>query len=150
MRVSRDKLTKRMEEFRAALKRAGLKITPQRLAVFARLAEEDSHPGARAIHGKLKKKMPGLSLDTVYRTLWLFVDLGIVENMGEIDGVRFDANTEPHHHFICRKCGASFDIYCRDFDDLKLPGELSEIGGAMKAMVEVRGICRKCLSRKRF
>ena len=60
--------------------------------------------------------MPTVSLDTVYRTLWKLRDLGLVKTLGpNRDAVRFDANLEGHHHYVCVRCGL-----VRDFDSEEL------------------------------
>jgi hypothetical protein len=66
--------------------------------------------------------MPTISLDTVYKTLWLLNDLSLVGTLGAPrEGTRFDANLSPHHHFVCVRCGLTLDFYSDELDELKLP-----------------------------
>lgn len=89
--------------------------------------------------------MPTISLDTVYRTLWLFVDLGLLGTLGPPrDRVRFDSNMRPHHHFVCSRCGRTYDFYCESFDRLDLPSEVADLGTITTTQVEVKGLCHNC------
>jgi Fur family peroxide stress response transcriptional regulator len=60
------------------------------------------------------------------------------------DQGRFDADTSPHHHFVCSKCKAIYDFMWEDFDHLKLPETSKSLGLADDRRVVVRGICRQC------
>ena len=55
------------------------------------------------------------------------------------------ALVNPHHHFVCRKCGAAFDFSCRDLDVLKTPDEVKKLGTVGSVHVEFRGLCARCL-----
>ena len=86
-----------------------------------------------------------MSLDTVYRTLWLLHDLGLVETLrprGE--GIRFDANRDLHHHFVCLRCGLVTDFKSDALDALRVPASVQQLGGVVEARVEVRGFCKTC------
>ena len=86
-----------------------------------------------------------VSLDTVYRTLWLLVDLGLITTLGPPkDRVRFDANMRTHHHFVCTMCGATRDFYCNEFDRLNLPLEVEALGTVNATQVEAKGLCLDC------
>ena len=129
-------------------RRAGVKLTPQRLEIFREVVKSGDHPGAEAIYKGVRERVPTVSLDTVYRTLWLLADLGLITTLGPSrDRVRFDANVKPHHHFVCSKCGMTRDFNCGKFDRLKVPDAVRTFGGAERIQVEVTGICFRCASR---
>jgi Fe2+ or Zn2+ uptake regulation protein len=67
------------------------------------------HPTAEEVHRLVTRRVPGVSLGTVYRNLRLLVEAGL---LGELPGprARFDANTRTHHHFTCVRCGRIADI----------------------------------------
>ena len=66
--------------------------------------------------------MPTVSLDTVYRTLWMLHDLGLVSTLGpKRESVRFDANLAQHHHCVCVRCGLARDFESADLDALRVP-----------------------------
>ncbi len=65
-----------LAEFLNKCKRAGLKITPQRIAIYKEVLESGNHPSAEDIYRKVKEFHPGISFDTVNRTLLTFADMG--------------------------------------------------------------------------
>lgn len=146
---SQAELKSRREAFRHAAKAAGIRLTPQRLQIFDLVAASDTHPGAEEIFTKLRPHMPTLSLDTVYRTLWMLADLGLVTTVGaRRDNVRFDTNLQHHHHFVCIRCGMIGDFVNRDLNTLPMPVEACGFGKSISLHVEVRGVCDKCLKKE--
>jgi Fur family peroxide stress response transcriptional regulator len=86
-------------EISEKLKSAGLKLTPQRVAILQVLMDADIHPTAEMVSEKLKNDYPGISLGTVYTTLETLSQKGIICKVQAEDGkLRFDAKTEMHHH----------------------------------------------------
>lgn len=138
-------MRKRIAVAREALRRAGVKVTPQRVEIFRAVVAAGDHPDAETVLHSVRKRLPTVSLDTVYRTLWLMVDLGLLSTLGTPrDRTRFDANPRPHHHFVCRKCGATADFESEALDRLEIPDAVRELGNVETARVEVRGLCRGC------
>jgi Fur family peroxide stress response transcriptional regulator len=89
--------------------------------------------------------MPTVSLDTVYRTLWLLTDLGLLTTLGpRQDSVRFDANLEHHHHYLCVRCGLVRDFESTELNALRIPDSVNRFGQVVSAHVEVRGVCARC------
>lgn len=137
----------RLEHLRNVARDAGLKLTHQRLEIFRELAATEEHPDAETVFRAVQQRMPTVSLDTVYRTLWMLHDLGLVTTLGpQRNGVRFDANLDRHHHFSCVRCGLVRDFESAELDDLPLPDELKRLGSVVDAHVEVRGVCEGCRS----
>ena len=146
--VSTDELELRVERFKEALKEAGVKLTHQRMEIFREVAASTSHPSADSLLEALKPRLPMLSLDTVYRTLWLLNDLGLVSTLGpRRESVRFDANLAPHHHFVCVRCGLARDFESYELNTLRIPDSVSEFGTVQATHVEVRGVCSTCMQR---
>ena len=138
-----------MKHFKEVLKRAGVMQTHQRLEVFKELARSGEHPDAQTIYRRVKRRVPSISLDTVYRTLWLFRDLDLVSIVGSNhEHIRFDANTSRHHHFVCTRCGKTLDFYSREFDTLSVPEEVRVFGEVEQNHVELRGVCKACSGEK--
>lgn len=134
-----------MKRFERVCREAGVKLTHQRIEIFREVAKTEDHPDAETIYRRVRDRMPTVSLDTIYRTLWLLVDLGMIQTLGSgRDRARFDANLDQHHHFVCIKCGLTRDFYSKDFDELALPDSLGEIGRVDATHVEARGICVDC------
>ncbi len=102
---------KRIADFPMTCRNAGLKVTPQRSAIFAMLAATDSHPSPEEVYSAIRKSTPSISLATVYKILELFHNRGFIRRVSTLDQVtRYDANVEPHHHLICSHCGRIQDI----------------------------------------
>jgi Fe2+ or Zn2+ uptake regulation protein len=103
----------RAESMLAELKGAGLKLTPQRIAIVRELAGDLTHPTAQALFERLRSSFPTMSFATVYNTLDTLVHCGLTGALSTGHGsraVRFDPNTEPHHHAVCDACGTVVDI----------------------------------------
>ncbi len=146
MKATQNDITKRLEGFKEAAREKGVKMTHQRLEIYKELVSSDTHPSAEMVHRAVKKKMPTISLDTVYRTLWLFTDLGLINTLGlRQDSVHFDTNLERHHHFICTRCGLTRDFYSQRLDRLTLPPHDAHFGAVENTHVELHGICKTCL-----
>ncbi len=136
----------RVHAYKAAARAAGVKLTPQRLEIFSHIASSSEHPDAEAVFIAVRKRMPTVSRDTVYRTLWLLRDMGLISTLGpRRDSVRFDANLEPHHHFVCERCGLAQDFTSPAFDSLEVPKPARGFGKVTSTHIELRGICRICM-----
>ena len=146
MNKAPSKIAQRLERLKAVAKKPGVKLTHQRLEIFRELAATEDHPDADAIFRGVQHRMPTVSVDTVYRTLWMLHDLGLVTTLGpERDGVRFDANLEQHHHYVCVRCGLVRDFESADLNALRVPDAVKALGSIADAHVEVRGVCATCL-----
>lgn len=102
------------KEFEELLRKKGLKVTTQRIAVLEALSEErDSHLTAEEIYNKVKAGSPDIGLATIYRTIQMLLELKIIDRIYLDDGyVRYelghvyeDEDSHHHHHLICVKCG---------------------------------------------
>lgn len=136
---------RRLQHLKVVAREAGLKLTHQRLEIFRELAGTEEHPDAETIFRAVQQRMPTVSLDTVYRTLWMLHDLGLVTTLGpQRTGVRFDANLDRHHHYFCVRCGLVRDFESEELNGLWLPDSVRRIGSVVDAHVEVRGLCASC------
>ncbi len=88
-----------------------VKLTPQRLAIFDYLARHPGHPTAEEVFRDVREQYPTLSFATVYNTLELLVEMGEVRTV-IVDELRrrYDVNTEPHQHAVCRECRRILDL----------------------------------------
>jgi Fur family peroxide stress response transcriptional regulator len=134
-----------MSNFLEKCRENGLKITPQRVAIYEELTRVKEHPSADLLHRRLKKTFPNISLDTVNRTLLTFSQIGIirvVEGYGQPK--RFDYNVESHHHFRCIRCDSIVDFYDKSLDDLKVPKEILRKFTVYNKKLVLEGICDRC------
>jgi Fur family peroxide stress response transcriptional regulator len=145
--VEPEEFARRTELFKRKLRSAGIKLTHQRLEVFREVARSGEHPDTETIFFGVRERMPTISLDTVYRTLHKLLDLGLITTLGpRRESTKFDPNLEPHHHFICRRCGKILDFSHPDYDRLEIPEKVGRLGSVETLQLEVRGICRQCQS----
>lgn len=125
----------------------GLKVTPQRMAVLSALIGTDAHPTADMVFQQIRDRFPGLSFDTVNRSLQTFVQTGLLDIVeGQGGARRFDPNTVSHHHFLCRHCGDVIDFECDVFDRLEVPAEIGRKHKVLKKRVVIHGVCERCLT----
>lgn len=98
-------------ELVSELRRRGLRVTPQRMVIHRALCSQAQHMTAEQLLETVSGVLPGVSLPTVYATLELLEELGLVRRFGTGNGaVLFDSRVEPHAHTVCRQCGATADL----------------------------------------
>jgi len=139
-----------MEAFRSKCHATGLKITPQRMAVYKVLLESVEHPSAEVVFRQVRATFPSISLDTVNRTLLTLSEMGaafVVEGSG--DAKRFDANLKNHQHFKCVKCKRIIDFHHEAFDSIHIPENLMPGYTVLRKTVYLEGYCDLCRNRHR-
>ncbi len=129
-----------------ALREAGLRLTPQRLAICRYLAGSHTHPTPQEIYRALKPEYPSLSLATVYNTLSALVELGAIHALGDAgdDTTHYDADTAPHINLVCVRCHRIFDLPHQAVAELEQ--EAAEHTGfrIFGARVVYYGLCPDC------
>lgn len=122
----------------------GLKVTPQRQAVFRVLFGNEVHPSAEAVHAEVTKELPMVSLRTVYQTL---NDLAAMGELGHLHvgtgSTRFDPNLDPHHHLVCESCGRVVDLRVA-YPEVVVPAEAQEGFTITSTEIVFRGRCASC------
>ena len=124
-----------------ALRAAGLRLTPQRLAIVECFATDQTHPTAQELHERLRERFPTMSVATVYNTLSALGSIGHCRQLDMGGPCRFDPNVAPHDHAVCEHCGAIRDV------ELEAPSHPArELPDFEVARVEriYRGICAHC------
>ena len=143
--ISKQQVEERMAAFHTKCHEVGLRITPQRTAIYKALVETTEHPSAEMVFRQVRQVFPSISLDTVNRTLLTLSDMGtafIVEGSG--DAKRFDANLDSHQHFKCVRCKRIIDFHDEPYDQIPLPKNLPETFTVQRTTVYVEGICDRC------
>jgi len=124
------------------LEEKGVKPSFQRLSVLKYLMKSENHPSVDKIFKALAQEIPTLSKTTVYNTLNLLTEKGIVTALKINDTeVLYDYIFKPHAHLLCTECGEIHDIFLESsFSELK------EINGHIvsEAQINFRGVCKKC------
>jgi Fur family peroxide stress response transcriptional regulator len=121
-------------------------MTHQRIEIYRELQASHGHPSVAEVYEGVRDRLPSVSLDTVYRTLRLFSELGIINPHSSTgSGVRFDVNTGDHHHFVCTRCGRTIDFTSSSHTATTIPVEAEALGEVQGTQLEVRGICTQCI-----
>ncbi len=131
-------------ELTEAFRRRGLKVTPQRQAVFRALHDNPEHPTAESVYETVRVEMPTISLRTVYQTLNDLAAMGELRQLSFGPGsARFDPNREPHHHLVCDRCGTVIDVHA-DADALEVAPHERQGFTITTTQVVFRGTCAEC------
>lgn len=134
------------------LKAAGFRLTPQRRAILEFFQGGCGHLTPQQVYAQLVSTVPSLSLATVYNTLEVLVDVGLITRVHAHDGqTYFDSTSTPHHHAVCDGCGAIFDVFlpAQTLETLawcvhdSAGGESSDFE-IRRANVWLRGLCKSC------
>ena len=143
--MASDDVEARIERLKNAFRAAGIKVTPQRVEIFREVVSSADHPDAEAVFSGVRRRMSMVSLDTVYRTLSLLTELGLITTLGpRRESVRFDPTVEKHHHFECAECGLVRDFQSSELDALAIPTPVRNLGTVLGTQVHVTGICSQC------
>lgn len=137
---------KQMDDIVQTLKSKGLRVTPQRFAVYSNLLNRADHPTAEQILISLNQDSPTSSQATVYTSLQALRDVGLVREVLLEEGVcRYDANVSSHHHFRCKTCGSIEDIRWEQVEGISFkalrPGLTVD-----QYELTVQGVCDRCQS----
>jgi Fur family peroxide stress response transcriptional regulator len=150
MEIKVKEFEKRVKGFPEVCRRYGVKATHQRSEIYRELAATKEHPDAETIYTRVRKRIPAISLDTVYRTLRLLEKKGLISRVGSLgEKTRFDANTDRHHHFVCTECGFMGDIYNEEWNAFRAPSDVRVMGTVNSIHVELRGLCKACQRKRR-
>jgi len=126
------------------------RMTKQRRVILDVLRGTDTHPTADWIYEQVRKRIPNISLGTVYRNLRILTEMGeILElNYGSHHS-RYDGSTEPHYHFTCTKCGRCFDVSIDVCERLEQEVEKKTGYQVDCHRLEFYGLCDDCLAEQR-
>lgn len=125
--------------------KAPMKMTRHRRAILEALEESKQHPTADEVYHRVRRQMPRISLGTVYRNLDLLAERGVIARLapGEDGRRRYDANSEPHTHARCLRCGKMEDVGEAgglDWRRLKNATDFHITG----CRIELSGLCPEC------
>jgi Fur family transcriptional regulator, ferric uptake regulator len=120
-------------------------LTNQRAIILDYLKENYNHPSVEEIFGFVKNKLPRISKKTVYSNLQFLCNEGLIQDV-RVKGVqRYEPQSNPHHHLICRKCGKILDIQSEE-----LLSHAMKVGKTLRNFfvestdINFYGICKKC------
>jgi Fur family peroxide stress response transcriptional regulator len=130
----------------AILRRAGLRSTPQRIAIV-REVYNLSHPTVAEVYEAVRSEFPSIGLATVYNTLKTMTDNGLASELPFANVTRYEINTQAHANLVCRKCGTIED--CHAVEDELLSEILNRVSAAASfrpetQRLDIYGLCRNC------
>jgi len=106
-----------VEDLKVILKEKGLRITPQRVAVFNAIKKSKNHPSVEDVYKIVSKKYENISISTVYQIMRLLDDIGMI-NLIELNGIyRYDSEKDFHLHAICPNCKKIDDLFSDKIED---------------------------------
>jgi len=130
----------------------GLSVTHQRLAIFAVLASSREHPSAEQLHRAVQRRIPTLSLATVYKNLEALKAIGAVADVNPLhEEGRYEAALpgtgagRPHHHLVCVSCKKVRDLHDSELDGLRVKNAQGFDVRAVR--VQAEGLCPDCRTR---
>lgn len=138
-------LVNQSKSFRELCQENGIAVTHQRQVIYEAMKTMHGHPSPEEVFARVKKKVPAISLATVYKNIHLFLKSGVFRQLSLHHGsLRVEMNEEAHHHMVCSKCKAITDIGERELGLVSKSHNLP--GGFLveRYAVDVIGICAKC------
>jgi Fur family peroxide stress response transcriptional regulator len=140
-------IQEKVNKFIGRSKELGIKVTPQRIAIYKELASTDQHPSTETIYKKIKDYYPNISLTTVYRTLETFEKLGLISVVNVLyNAARYDANLDPHHHIVCTECKKVEDVYDESLNNLDISNKTLGDYQVEGYSILLSGVCTSCRS----
>jgi Fur family transcriptional regulator, peroxide stress response regulator len=137
-----------ISQFRELCHQHGWAVTHQRQVIFETLMSTPGHPSPEEVYERVRKKIPAISLATVYKTIHTFLNSGICGEVSVHHGsLRVDRNIRPHHHLVCTHCKAIVDIDDDDVEPVRLRRPLPHEFQVQRCAVEILGLCPKCATR---
>jgi Fur family peroxide stress response transcriptional regulator len=144
-------MKREMEKFAEFCRAHGLSVTHQRLAIFEALAASREHPSAEQIHRTVQRRLPTLSLATVYKNLEALKSIGAIADVNPLhQQARYEAALpgtgagKPHHHLVCVSCKKVRDLHDEELDGLRVRHPQGFDVRAVR--VQVEGLCPDCRS----
>ena len=136
------------EQFRQLAWKCGLAATHQRRGVYEAVVASQGHHSPEKIYAAVRRKIPSISLGTVYNNLRLFVERGLLREVSpHASTLLVDGNLEPHHHLVCSRCKSVQDIEGEFINFKRLSRQLPDGFDLTQPLVEVFGLCRRCTNK---
>lgn len=133
------------EQFRELALKHGLAVTHQRQVIYGAVISSHGHHSPESVYAAVKRRIPSISLATVYNNLRLFIESGLLREVTpHASTLRVDGNLEPHHHLVCSRCKTVQDIDGDFVDFKKLLRQVRDGFDLTQPVVEVFGLCRRC------
>ena len=138
-------LVNETKPFRELCRENGIAVTHQRQVLYETMKTMHGHPSPEEVYARVKKKVPAISLATVYKNIHIFVESGVFREVSMHHGsVRVEMNGEAHHHVVCSKCRKITDIGEKELGFVARRRRLPDGFMVERYAVDVIGVCAKC------
>ena len=138
-----------LRPFRELCADRGLAMTHQRQVLYEVMQTMPGHPSPEEVYARVKKRIPAISLATVYKNIHLFIERGVLKEVSLHHGsLRVELNSRVHHHMVCSHCKTITDI---EEEDLDVVPALQRLPGGFQVeryAIDVIGICAACQKAK--
>ena len=136
------------DEFVALCRSHGLAATHQRRVIYATVTSLHGHPSPELIYEKVKKKIPSISLATVYNNVRTFLAIGMLREVSMHHGsLRVEPNEHEHHHLVCVRCKTISDLDAKNLGPLRLKTQPRGFR-ITRIAVDILGICAACAAKE--
>src|SRR5213078_4375774 len=136
------------DEFAGLCRSHGLAATHQRRVIYETVSSLHGHPNPELIYEKVKKKIPSISLATVYNNVRTFLESGILREVSMHHGsLRVEPNEHEHHHLVCVRCKTISDLDAKNLGLLRLKTQPRGFR-ITRIAVDVLGICAACAAKE--
>ena len=122
------------------------RLTPQRRAVLEAVQQAPIHPDACWVYDQVRRRLPNISLGTVYRSLAVLEDAGLIQELPQASApTRYDANVDAHQHVVCSQCGRVADVEVGDLNELRqVVARSAGFAEVLGERLEFYGRCSAC------
>ena len=136
------------EQFRELAWKHGMAATHQRKIIFDAVVASPGHYSPEQIYAVVKRRIPSVSLATIYNNLRVFVEKGLLREVTpHAATLRVDGNLESHHHLVCVRCKSVQDITCDFVDFKRLAQQVPGGFDLSQPLIEVFGLCQRCCAK---
>jgi len=143
-------LVNEAKSFRELCQENGIAVTHQRQVLYEVMKTMHGHPSPEEVYARVKKKVPAISLATVYKNLNRFLKAGMLQEMSVHHGsLRVEVKDHPHHHLVCTSCKKIEDIDSDQIGPLHVRGRLPMGFAVQRFSVDVIGLCARCHNKKK-
>jgi Fur family peroxide stress response transcriptional regulator len=141
-------MTEGLRTFRQLCSQHGIAVTHQRQVLYETMQSMYGHPSPEEVYAAVKRRIPSISLATVYKNIHLFVESGVFRELSMHHGtLRVETNKHPHHHTVCSVCKRVNDLPDADLPVGTTPTRLAGGFVVERLSVDIIGVCPDCQSR---
>lgn len=139
------------QELVERLRGAGVRVTPQRLAIAEAVVNSTDHPSVQQIYDRVRQHFPSMTLATIYSTLGVLQNSGLIQELPFQKLSRYEANTEPHVNLVCIDCGNVIDADLGQESVVRLRNQVAQHSDfeVTWQRVDFYGWCPRCAAEKR-